>query len=80
MEENDNIFRIDVDKGMLTEMLKFKLYSDMLSSFCPEDDLNLKKIKVCLKVLIGHGISLEAALDMLKEMGEEMNKIDEEEK
>lgn len=45
MEENDNILRIDVNKDMLTEMLKFKLYSDMLSSFCPEDDLNLKKNK-----------------------------------
>ena len=78
--ENDNILRIDVNKSMLTEMLKFKLYSDMLSSFCPEDDLNLKKIKVCLRTLIEHGIPLETALDMLKEMGEEMNKIDEEEK
>lgn len=78
--DDDNILRIDANKDMLTEMLKFKLYSDMLSSFCPEDDLNLKKIKVCLRTLIEHGIPLETALDMLKEMGEEMNKIDEEEK
>ena len=78
--DDDNILRINVNKDMLTEMLKFKLYSDMLSSFCPEDDLNLKKIKVCLRTLIEYGIPLKTALDMLKKMGEEMNKIDEEEK
>lgn len=77
---DDSMFRIDIDKDILTEMLKFKLYSDMLSSFCPKDDLNLKKLKACLTIFMEHGIPLKTALDMLKEMGEKMNKIDEEEK
>ena len=78
--EDDNIFRIDVDKDLLTEMLKFKLYSDMLSSFCPKDDPNLKKLKACLTIFMEYGIPLKTALDILKELGEKLNKIDEEEK
>ena len=77
---DDNMFRIDVDKDILTEMLKFKLYSDMISSFCPKDDPNLKKLKACLTIFMEHGIPLKTALDILKELGEKFNKIDEEEK
>ena len=42
--------------------------------------INFRKFKACLMIFIEHGISLKTSLDMLKEMGEKMNKIDEEEK
>lgn len=78
---DDNIFRIDADKDALTDMLKFKVYTELLSSFCSEDDLkNFRKLKVCLLVFMEHGISLDTSIDILKEMGEKMSKIDEEEK
>lgn len=78
---DDNMFRIDADKDALTEMLKFKVYTELLSSFCSEDDLkNFRKLKVCLLVFMEHGISLDTSIDILKEMGEKMSKIDEEEK
>lgn len=78
--EDNNIFRIDADTDTLTEMLKFKVYTELLSSFCSVDDLNFRKLKACLMIFIEHGIPLQTSLDMLKEMGEKMNKIDEEEK
>ena len=78
--EDDNIFRIDADKDALTDMLKFKVYTELLSSFCSADDLNFRKLKACLLVFMEHGISLDTSIDILKEMGEKMNKIDEEEK
>lgn len=77
---DDNIFRIDADKDALTEMLKFKVYTELLSSFCSADDLNFRKLKACLLVFMEHGISLDTSIDILKEMGEKNNKIDEEEK
>ena len=77
---DDNMFRIDADKDALTEMLKFKVYTELLSSFCPKDDPNLKKLKACLTIFMEHGIPLKTALDILKELGEKLNKIDEEEK
>ena len=77
---DDNIFRIDADKDALTEMLKFKVYTELLSSFCPADDLNFKKLKACLTIFMEHGIPLNTCIDILKEMGEKMSKIDEEEK
>ena len=76
----DNIFRIDADKDALTDMLKFKVYTELLSSFCSADDLNFRKLKAFLLVFMEHGISLDTSIDILKEMGEKMNKIDEEEK
>lgn len=76
----DNIFRIDADKDALTDMLKFKVYTELLSSFCSADDLNFRKLKACLLVFMEHGISLDTSIDILKEMGEKINKIDEEEK
>lgn len=78
--EEDNIFRIDADKDALTDMLKFKVYTELLSSFCSADDLNFRKLKAILLVFMEHGISLDTSIDILKEMGEKMNKIDEEEK
>ena len=77
---DDNIFRIDADIDALTEMLKFKIYTELLSSFCPKDDPNLKKLKACLTIFMEYGIPLKTALDILKELGEKLNKIDEEEK
>ena len=77
---DDNMFRIDADKDALTEMLKFKVYTELLSSFCPKDDLNLKKLKACLMIFMEHGIPLNTCIDILKEMREKMSKIDEEEK
>ena len=78
--EDDSMLRIDADKDALTEMLKFKVYTELLSSFCSVDDLNFRKLKACLMIFMEHGIPLQTSLDMLKEMGEKMNKIDEEEK
>lgn len=77
---DDNILRIDADKDALTDMLKFKVYTELLSSFCSADDLNFRKLKACLLVFMEHGISLDTSIDILKEMGEKINKIDEEEK
>lgn len=77
---DNNIFRIDADKDALTDMLKFKVYTELLSSFCSADDLNFRKLKACLLVFMEHGISLDTSIDILKEMGEKINKIDEEEK
>lgn len=78
---DDNMFRIDADKDALTEMLKFKVYTELLSSFCSADDLkNFRKLKACLLVFMEHGISLDTSIDILKEIGEKFNKIDEEEK
>lgn len=77
---DDNILRIDADKDALTDMLKFKVYTELLSSFGSADDLNFRKLKACLLVFMEHGISLDTSIDILKEMGEKMNKIDEEEK
>lgn len=77
---DDNMFRIDADKDALTEMLKFKVYTELLSSFCPKDDPNLKKLKACLMIFMEHGIPLNTCIDILKELGEKFNKIDEEEK
>ena len=78
--EDDSILRIDADKDALTEMLKFKVYTELLSSFCPKEDPNLKKLKACLMIFMEHGIPLNTCVDILKEMGEKMSKIDEEEK
>ena len=77
---DDNIFRIDVDKDALTEMLKFKVYTELLSSFCSADDSNFRKLKAFLTTFMEHGIPLNTCIDILKEIGEKMNKIDEEEK
>ena len=77
---DDNMFRIDADKDALTEMLKFKVYTELLSSFCPVDDLNFRKLKACLMIFMEHGIPLNTCIDILKEFGETLNKIDEEEK
>ena len=78
--EDDNILRIDADKDAIANMLELKVFNHMLTSLYPEDDPNIKKFKLCLRVLIEHGISLQTSLDMIKEIGEKMNKIDEEEK
>lgn len=77
---DDNIFRIDADKDALTEMLKFKVYTELLSSFCSVDDLNFRKLKACLMIFMEHGIPLNTCIDILKELGEKFSKIDEEEK
>ena len=77
---DDNMFRIDADKDALTEMLKFKVYTELLSSFCLVDDVNFRKLKACLTIFMEHGIPLNTCIDILKEMGEKMSKIDEEEK
>lgn len=77
---DDNIFRIDADKDALTEMLKFKIYTELLSSFGSTDDLNFRKLKACLMIFMEHGIPLNTCIDILKEMGEKFSKIDEEEK
>ena len=77
---DDNMFRIDADKDALTEMLKFKIYTELLSSFGSTDDLNFRKLKACLLIFMEHGIPLNTCIDILKEMGEKMSKIDEEEK
>ena len=77
---DDNIFRIDADKDALTDMLKFKVYTDLLSLFCPVDDSNFRKIKACLMIFMEHGIPLNTCIDILKELGEKFSKIDEEEK
>ena len=76
----DHMFRIDADKDALTEMLKFKIYTELLSSFCPVDDSNFRKLKACIMIFMEHGIPLNTCIDILKEMGEKMSKIDEEEK
>ena len=78
--EDDNMLRIDADKDALTEMLKFKVYTELLSSFCSVDDSNFRKMKACLITFMEHGIPLNTCIDILKEMGEKMSKIDEEEK
>ena len=78
--EDDNIFRIDADKDALTEMLKFKVYTELLSSFCSADDSNFRKLKACLMIFMEHGIPLNTSIDIFKEMGEKLKKIDEEEK
>ena len=77
---DDNMFRIDADKDALTEMLKFKVYTELLSSFCSVDDSNFRTLKACLMIFMEHGIPLNTCIDILKEMGEKMSKIDEEEK
>lgn len=78
--EDDNILRIDADKDALTDMLKFKVYTELLSSFGPADDLNFRKLKACLMIFMEHGIPLDTCIGILKEMGEKFSKIDEEEK
>ena len=79
--EDDNMFRIDVDKDALIEMLKFKVYTELLSSlFGSTDDSNFRKLKACLLIFMEHGIPLNTCIDILKEMGEKMSEIDEEEK
>ena len=78
--EDDSMLRIDADKDALTDMLKFKVYTDLLSLFCPVDDSNFRKIKACLMIFMEHGIPLNTCIDILKEFGEKLNKIDEEEK
>lgn len=79
--EDDSILRIDADKDALTDMLKFKVYTELLSAFCPkEEDLNFRKLKACIMIFMEHGIPLNTCIDILKEMGEKMSKIDEEEK
>ena len=80
---DDNIFRIDADKDALTEMLKFKVYTELLSSFCSVcsvDDSNFRKMKACLMIFMEHGIPLNTCIDILKEFGEKISKINEEEK
>lgn len=77
---DDNMFRIDADKDALTEMLKFKVYTELLSSFCSADDSNFRKLKAFLMTFMEHGIPLNTCIDILKEIGEKMSKIDEEEK
>lgn len=77
---DDNILRIDADKDSLTDMLKFKVYTDLLSLFCPVDDSNFRKLKACLMIFMEHGIPLNTCIDILKELGEKFSKIDEEEK
>ena len=77
---DDNIFRIDADEDALNEMLKYKVYTELLSSFCSVcsvDDSNFRKMKACLMIFMEHGIP---CIDILKEMGEKFIKIDEEEK
>ena len=76
---DDNMFRIDADKDALTEMLKFKVYTELLSSFCSVDDSNFRKLKACLTIFMEHGIPLKTCIDILKELGEKFNKIDKEE-
>ena len=78
--EDDSMLRIDADKDALTDMLKFKVYTDLLSLFCPVDDSNFRKIKACLMIFMEHGIPLNTCIDILKELGEKFSKIDEEEK
>lgn len=77
---DDNIFRIDADKDALMEMLKFKVYTELISSFCSADDSNFRKIKACIMTFMEHGIPFNTCIDILKEMGEKISKIDEEEK
>lgn len=80
---DDNIFRIDADKDALTEMLKYKVYTELLSSFCSVcsvDDSNFRKMKACLMIFMEHGIPLNTCIDILKEFGEKISKINEEEK
>ena len=77
---DDNMFRIDADKDALTEMLKFKVYTELLSSFCSVVASNFRKSRACLMIFMEHGIPLNTCIDILKEMGEKMSKIDEEEK
>ena len=78
--EDDSMLRIDADKDALTDMLKFKVYTDLLSLFCPVDDSNFRKIKACLMIFMENGIPLNTCIDILKELGEKFSKIDEEEK
>ena len=78
--EDDSILRIDADKDALTDMLKFKVYTELLSSFCSVDDSNFRKLKACLMIFMEHRIPLNTCIDILKEMGEKISKIDEEEK
>ena len=80
---DDNIFRIDADKDALTEMLKYKVYTELVSSFCSVcsvDDSNFRKMKACLMIFMEHGIPLNTCIDILKEFGEKISKINEEEK
>lgn len=77
---DDNMFRIDADKDALIEMLKFEVYTEMISAFCSVDDLNFRKLKACLMIFMEHGIPLNTCIDIFKEMGEKLKKIDEEEK
>lgn len=77
---DDNMFRIDADKDALMDMLKFKIYTELLSSFGSTDDLNFRKLKACLLIFMEHGIPINTCIDILKEMGEKFSKIDEEEK
>ena len=78
--EDNNILRIDADKDAIANMLELKVFTCILSSLYPENDINFRKFKACLMIFIEHGISLQTSLDMIKEIGEKMNKIDEEEK
>lgn len=78
--DNDNILRIDADKDALANMLEFELFNHIFSALYSEDDPIFRKLKVCIRIFIEHGIPLKTSLDMLKEMGDELNKIDEEEK
>ena len=78
--EDDSILRIDADKDAIANMLELKVLSCILSSLYPENDINFRKLKACLMIFMEHGIPLQTSIDMLKEMGEKMNKIDEEEK
>ena len=80
---DDNIFRIDADEDALNEMLKYKVYTELLSSFCSVcsvDDSNFRKMKACLMIFMEHGIPLNTCIDILKEFGEKISKINEEEK
>lgn len=78
--EDDNILRIDADKDAIANMLELKVFACILSSLYPENDINIRKLKACLMIFIEHGIPLNTCIDILQEMGEKMNKIDEEEK
>ena len=78
--EDNNILRIDADKDAIANMLEFKVLTCILSSLYPENDINFRKVKACLMIFMEHGIPLQTSIDILKEMGEKINKIDEEEK
>lgn len=75
---DDNIFRIDADRESFINLIELKLFNEIFDSLYPDDqdESDAKKLKACIRVFVEHGIPLSTAIEIIKEMGDEMAKVD----